>query len=81
MSVSCTDCRGCANAVQPGDCVMLSAANSTVGQTIIQLCKVLRLRCVAIVRAPEKTKTWLDDLGASVVLGINAHIRVRTPKA
>lgn len=60
---------------------MLSAANSTVGQTIIQLCKVLRLRCVVIVRAPEKTKTWLQELGASVVLGINAHIRVRPPKA
>lgn len=63
--------------MQPGDCVMLSAANSTVGQTVIQLCKVLRLRCVAIVRDPHKTKTWLQELGASVVLGESVNIRVR----
>lgn len=34
---------------QPGDCVILNAANSTVGQLVVQLCCLLRLRVVAVI--------------------------------
>lgn len=64
--------------MQPGDCVMLNAANSTVGQAVIQLCATLRLRTVAIVRDVEQTSRWLKDLGATVVLSDSANIRVRS---
>lgn len=37
--------------LRPGDAVILNAANSTVGQTLVQLCKLLRLRCAAAGRA------------------------------
>lgn len=62
--------------MQPGDCVMLNAGNSTVGQAVIQLCAALRLRTVAIVRDVEQTSRWLKDLGATVVLSDTANIRV-----
>ncbi|KAK9829388.1 hypothetical protein WJX72_005534 [[Myrmecia] bisecta] len=57
--------------LKPGDCVILNAANSTVGQAVIQLCALLRLRCVAVVRDhgdPDKMQAWLKDLGASEVV-------------
>jgi trans-2-enoyl-CoA reductase len=60
--------------VQPGDCVILNAANSTVGQTLIQLCHILRLRCIAVMRGGtleeekrEKLTLWLKSLGATEV--------------
>lgn len=34
---------------QPGDAVLLNAATSTVGQLVIQLCHLLRLRAIAVV--------------------------------
>jgi hypothetical protein len=64
--------------LQPGDCVILNAANSTTGQAIIQLCKVLRLRVVAIVRNPDEVGAWLEELGATVVMSDTAPIRVRS---
>lgn len=61
--------------VQPGDCIILNAANSTVGQLILQLCCLLHLRCVAVIRHREQTQqnfnqsaAWLKTLGAAVVL-------------
>lgn len=36
--------------MQPGDCCMINAANSIVGRTLLQLCKLLKLRTVAVVR-------------------------------
>lgn len=41
--------------VQPGDCVIINAANSIVGRTLLQLCKLLKLRCVAVVRCSGST--------------------------
>lgn len=59
---------------QPGDCVILNAANSTVGQTLVQLCHILRLRCIAVMRGDrleqaqrEKVTLWLKSLGATEV--------------
>ena len=61
--------------LQPGDCVILNAANSTVGQVIIQLCRLLQLRCVALVRQREESAQVftqnvdrLKELGASLVI-------------
>ena len=61
--------------LQPGDCVILNAANSTVGQVIIQLCRLLQLRCAALVREREEsaegfaqTVDRLKELGASLVI-------------
>lgn len=65
--------------VQPGDCVILNAANSTVGQLVVQLCCLLRLRCVAVVsKEPdfEKTALWLKALGAVEVLLDQGSFRV-----
>ena len=59
-------------ALQPGDAVALNAATSAVGQTVIQLCSILKLRVVAVARDLggnfAKTATWLKSLGASAVL-------------
>jgi trans-2-enoyl-CoA reductase len=41
--------------LQPGDCVILNAPNSTVGRTLLQLCKLLKLRAVAVLRCKPRT--------------------------
>ncbi len=64
---------------QPGDCVILNAANSTVGQLVVQLCCLLRLRVVAVIsKEPdfEKTSLWLKALGAVEVLLDQGSFRV-----
>ncbi len=55
--------------------MILNAANSTVGQLIMQLCSLLQLRCVAVLRQREQPKEdftqtadRLKALGASLVL-------------
>lgn len=56
--------------MQAGDAVILNAANSCVGQLIVQLCKSLRLRCIALVRDHgrlDRTRAWLEGLGATAV--------------
>ena len=69
--------------MQPGDCVILNAANSTVGQLIIQLCHLLQLRCVAIVREREQTAGGftqcadrLKALGATQVFADKGSLKV-----
>ncbi len=67
--------------LQPGDCVVLNAATSSVGQCLLQLCKLLRLRAVAVVRshgeaAFDKTAAWLRGLGACEVLRDEGSLRV-----
>jgi trans-2-enoyl-CoA reductase len=57
--------------LKPGDAVVLNAATSTVGQCVVQLCAMLKLRAVAVVRSRkdfDKTAAWLKSLGASEVL-------------
>ena len=64
---------------------MLNAANSTVGQAVIQLCHLLRLRCVAIIRQRDKLQqhfkqkaVWLQSLGADLVLEDAGSLKVGT---
>ncbi|KAK3283969.1 hypothetical protein CYMTET_8359 [Cymbomonas tetramitiformis] len=54
--------------LKPGDSVILNGANSTIGTIIIQLCRMMKLRTVALLRDSgdfEKTATWLKSLGAT----------------
>lgn len=64
--------------LKPGDCVILNGANGTIGQFIIQLCHMLRLRAVAVV-SPEsdfdKTSAWLKKLGAVHVIRDQGSIK------
>ncbi|KAK9864312.1 hypothetical protein WJX84_002485 [Apatococcus fuscideae] len=67
--------------LKPGDCIILNGANSTVGQILVQLCFLLKLRCIALVRAHEdfgRIQEWLKACGASQVLpdvgSIEAHL-------
>ena len=66
---------------QPGDCIILNAATSSVGQCLLQLCKLLRLRAVAVVRSHgdgpfERSAAWLKGLGASEVLRDEGSLKV-----
>lgn len=57
--------------LKPGDGVILNAANSTVGQLVVQLGSLLRLRIIAVIGEHvdfEKTSQWLKSLGAAEVL-------------
>jgi NADPH:quinone reductase-like Zn-dependent oxidoreductase len=66
--------------LQPGDCVIMNAANSTVGQLLLQLCILLRLRAVAVISDKadfDKTALWLRALGASEVLPDQGSLKVR----
>ena len=69
--------------LQPGDCIILNAANSTVGQFIIQLCHLLHLRCVAVVRQREQALEGftqctdrLKALGATHVIEDKGSLKV-----
>ena len=58
--------------MQAGDAIILNAANSCVGQLLVQLARVLGLRCIALIwdHGPqrfEKTSAWLRGLGATAV--------------
>lgn len=57
--------------LRPGDAVALNGCTSVVGQAVIQLCKMLRLRAICIARdcqAFDRRKEWLRSLGATAVL-------------
>ena len=59
-----------ASELKAGDAVLISAANGAVGQILIQLCRLVKLRTLCIVRksdAFEDTKAWLEFLGAARV--------------
>jgi trans-2-enoyl-CoA reductase len=69
--------------LKPGDSVILNAANSTIGTIIIQLCRMLKLRTVAIVRDSgdfDKTATWLKSLGATEVVADAASVKAQLDK-
>jgi trans-2-enoyl-CoA reductase len=70
MCVACRILEDFGN-LKPGDAVVINAATSVVGQCVIQLCAMLKLRAVAVIRARkdfEKTELWLKSLGASEVI-------------
>jgi len=73
--------------LRPGDAVILNAANSTVGQVVIQLCTLLKLRTIALIRENEskpeefeKTANWLKSLGATEVLPDAGSIKLELDK-
>ncbi|EFJ43248.1 molecular chaperone [Volvox carteri f. nagariensis] len=56
--------------LKPGDAVILNAASSTVGQTVLQLSKLLRLRAVAVVhRGRSSTRGRVEGGGISCAEG------------
>eukprot|EP00898_Chlorokybus_atmophyticus_P000495 jgi/Chlat1/1446/Chrsp12S08681 len=64
--------------VLPGCWVALNAANSTVGRVVIQLCKMLRLHTVAVIRKSDNYESLaqsLTDLGADLVLPDEGSIK------
>eukprot|EP00617_Octactis_speculum_P010536 CAMPEP_0185773286 /NCGR_PEP_ID=MMETSP1174-20130828/72810_1 /TAXON_ID=35687 /ORGANISM="Dictyocha speculum, Strain CCMP1381" /LENGTH=555 /DNA_ID=CAMNT_0028459901 /DNA_START=93 /DNA_END=1760 /DNA_ORIENTATION=- len=63
--------------LMPGDRVIVNAANSTVGQCLIQLCRLVGLCTLAVIRKHENfedTKGYLQFLGASSVFSSTAAI-------
>jgi trans-2-enoyl-CoA reductase len=72
--------------LQPGDCVILNAPNSTVGRTVLQLCKLLKLRAVAVLRCKpssaaaddrfEAVAEQLRGLGVTLVLRDEGSVKV-----
>lgn len=65
--------------MKPGDCLLLNAANGSIGQCILQLAALLRLRAVAVISEHaefEKTAAWLRSLGAAEVLLDSGSVRV-----
>lgn len=69
--------------LQAGDAIIFNAANSVVGQALLQLGSALRLRCLAVVRqhgADElaATRARLLSLGATLVLADTGSLQVHT---
>jgi trans-2-enoyl-CoA reductase len=69
--------------LKPGDCVLLNGASGTVGQLVVQLCHLLRLRAVAVVSdspSYEKTAALLTKLGAVHVVKDQGSIKAELAK-
>lgn len=54
--------------LRPGDWIVQNAANSGVGQCVIQLAKLMGVHTVNFVRRCDERKEWLMGLGADLVL-------------
>jgi len=54
--------------LKKGDWVIQNAANSAVGECVIQLARALGLRTANLVRSPEKHEARLRALGADIVV-------------
>ncbi|WIA11729.1 hypothetical protein OEZ85_011824 [Tetradesmus obliquus] len=73
--------------LKPGDCVILNVPNSTVGRTVLQLCKLLKLRAVAVLRCKpssegaderlEAVAEQLRGLGATLVLRDEGSVKTQ----
>lgn len=53
--------------LKAGDALVVNAANGAVGQVVIQLCRLMNIRAIAITRRHDNfsdTKAWLEFLGA-----------------
>ncbi len=70
--------------LKPGDCVILNGATGTIGQLVIQLSHLLRLRTVAVISSEtsdvEKTTAWLQRLGAVHVIQDKGSIKAALAK-
>ncbi|GAX80556.1 hypothetical protein CEUSTIGMA_g7993.t1 [Chlamydomonas eustigma] len=59
--------------LKPGDCIILNSANSTVGQAVLQISKLLKLRAIAVVRdVPGATKQQQQQGAISLSNGHSA---------
>jgi trans-2-enoyl-CoA reductase len=70
--------------LKPGDAVLLNAPTGAVGQLLIQLCRLLRLRAVAVAAdRPDFAAAagWLRALGAAEVLREGAPLRAALERA
>ncbi|MDR0534754.1 MAG: 2-enoyl thioester reductase domain-containing protein [Puniceicoccales bacterium] len=75
-------------ALNPGDWVIQNAANSAVGECVIQLAHAAGLRTINLVRSPEKHEARLKNLGADIVLpddkeavkAVAAHLAGASPR-
>jgi trans-2-enoyl-CoA reductase len=69
--------------LKPGDAVILNAATSAVGTCVIQLCRMLKLRAIAVVRPPaeggdiEEVARRLRALGASEVIPDSGSLKAK----
>ena len=54
--------------LKEGDWIIQNAANSAVGQCVIQLARARGIKTINIVRNSEKWETHLKDMGATLVL-------------
>ena len=55
--------------LQEGDWIIQNAANSAVGQCVIQISRMRGIHTLNVLRTPEKWEAELKELGADVVLG------------
>ena len=63
--------------LRPGDTIIQNAADLPVGQAVIQLCKMLKIRSINLVpddEGFERTKELLVQLGATHVLRDNSKL-------
>lgn len=63
--------------VKPGDTVIQNCADMPTGQTVIQLCKMLKIRTINLVPDDagfDRTKGLLMELGATMVLRDNSNV-------
>ena len=64
---------------KPGDTIIQNAADLPVGQAVIQLCKMLKIRTINLIpddASFNRTKELLMSLGATMVLKDNSNVVV-----
>jgi trans-2-enoyl-CoA reductase len=69
--------------LRSGDTVILNDANGTIGQVLIQLCHLLKLRSVAVVRVlgnMDRVAPWLKTLGANEVVADTGSLKKELEK-
>merc|ERR1719231_1298190 len=63
--------------IKPGDTIIQNASDMPVGQAVIQLCKMLKIRTINLVpddASFQRTKELLMQLGATMVLKDNTNV-------
>merc|ERR1719231_761913 len=63
--------------IKPGDTIIQNSADLPVGQAVIQLCKMLKIRTINLVpddASFSRTKDLLMSLGATMVLKNNSNV-------
>lgn len=66
--------------LKPGDSVILNASNGAIGSVVVQLCRMLKLRAIAVVRPSpdfDKIAAELKTFGAVEVLPDSGSLKAR----